>query len=80
MQNKKRNRLQVYKVDKLVFIRKNMRVLEKGSLRWNPLSEEELLELKDDIVVSFSVGANFSCNFLIGLHQAPFQLGRNLLL
>ena len=58
--DKKRNRLQVDKVDKLVFIHKNMQVLEKGSLGWNSLSEEELVELEDDIVVSFSVGTNFS--------------------
>jgi hypothetical protein len=60
MHDKKRNRLQVDKVDKLVFFHKNTQVLEKGSLGWNSLSKKELVEVEDNIVVSFNVAADFT--------------------
>lgn len=58
--DKKRNRLQSDRVDKLVFIHKNTQVLEKASLGWASLSEKKMVEVEDDLVALFNVAADYS--------------------
>ena len=56
--DKRRNKLSVDKVDKLVFIHCNSRVLERNSVGWDSLSLEEVLEMEDEMVSTLSIAAS----------------------
>jgi hypothetical protein len=55
--DKRRNRLQVERVDKLVFIHRNTRVLEKSAVGWGSILEVELFEMENELVTSLSLAS-----------------------
>jgi hypothetical protein len=64
--DKRRNRLQVEKVDKLVFIHRNTRVLEKCAGGWDSVSEVDLLEMEDDFVASLAFASSLTDSDKVG--------------